>query len=82
MELTGGFLLDAQAVKPAGATRCITSKFYGQAERAISNGKLRALLRFHIRPIRLVVFQCPSYLSVGRSHLGEGFALICIQRLS
>ena len=36
------------------------SKFYGQAERAISNGKLRILLRFHIRPIKLVVYQCPS----------------------
>ncbi|SPE34574.1 hypothetical protein SBA2_950001 [Acidobacteriia bacterium SbA2] len=33
--------------------------FYGQAERAISNGKLNALLRLHIRPIKLVVFQCP-----------------------
>ena len=57
-------------------------EFYGQAERAISNGKLNALLRFHIRPIKLVVFQCPSKLSLGRSHLGEGFTLICIQRLS
>ena len=38
------------------------SKFYGQAERAISNGKLNVLLRFHIRPIKLVVFQCSSYL--------------------
>ena len=35
-------------------------EFYGQAERAISNGKLNALLRLHIRPIKLVVFQCPS----------------------
>src|SRR5579871_5829381 len=34
--------------------------FYGQAERAISNGKLNALLRLHIRPIKLVVYQCPS----------------------
>ena len=61
---------------------CARSEFYGQAERAISTGKLNVLLRLHIRPIKLVVFQCPSYLSVGRSHLGEGFALICIQRLS
>lgn len=53
-------------------------KFYGQAERAISNGKLHTLLRFHIRPINVVVFHGPS----GRSYLGEGFALICIQRLS
>jgi hypothetical protein len=34
--------------------------FYGQAERAISNGKLNALLRLHIRPIKQVVFLRPS----------------------
>ena len=38
---------------------CVHSKFYGQAERAISNGKLNVLLRLHIRPIKLVVFECP-----------------------
>jgi hypothetical protein len=64
------------------AMLCVCSKFYGQAERAISNGKLNALLRFHIRPIKQVVFLCPSKLSLGRSHLKEGFTLICIQRLS
>ena len=53
-------------------------KFYGQAKRAISNGKLHTLLHFHTRPINVVVFHGPS----GRSYLGEGFALICIQRLS
>ena len=37
-----------------------TVKFYGQAERAISNGKLNALLRLHIRPIDVVVFHGPS----------------------
>ena len=37
-----------------------TVKFYGQAERAISNGKLNVLLRFHIRPINVVVFHGPS----------------------
>ena len=59
------------------------SKFYGQAERAISTGKLRVLLRFDILPINQVVFLGPSYpLRVGRSHLGECFPLICIQRLS
>ena len=36
------------------------SLFYGQAERAISNGKLNALLRLHIRPINVVVFHGPS----------------------
>ena len=37
----------------------VHSRFYGQAERAISNGKLNALLRFHIRPINVVVFHGP-----------------------
>ena len=32
---------------------------YGQASRAISTGQLHALLRFHIRPINLVVFEGP-----------------------
>jgi hypothetical protein len=32
------------------------SKFYGQAERAISTGKLHALLHFNLQPINLVVF--------------------------
>src|SRR5271165_3572491 len=41
-------------------TACAPSKFYGQAERAISTGKLHALLRFHIQPIKHVVFVCPS----------------------
>ena len=59
------------------------SKFYGQAERAISTRKLQALLPFHSEPIKQVVFLCPSYpLRVGRSHLEECFTLICIQRLS
>src|SRR5437868_10000498 len=35
----------------SGKYLCIYNKFYGQAERAISNGKLNVLLRFHIRPI-------------------------------
>ena len=61
---------------------CIHNKFYGQAERAISNGQLSMLPHLHIRPIKQVVFLCSCYLSVGRSHLGEGFTLICIQRLS
>ena len=58
------------------------SKFYGQAERAISNGQLNVLLRLHIRPINVVVYDGPTKLSLGKSHLEEGFALICIQRLS
>ena len=59
------------------------SKFYGQAERAISTGQLNALLRLHTQPINVVVFHGPSEgINLGKSHLEEGFALICIQRLS
>jgi hypothetical protein len=43
-------------------TLCMNSKFYGQAERAISNGQLNVLLRLHTRPIKLVVYQCSYYL--------------------
>ena len=37
----------------------VEGKFYGQAERAISNGKLNVLLRLHLRPINVVVFHGP-----------------------
>ena len=58
-------------------------KFYGQAERAISTGKLKPLLVLHTLPIKHVVFVCPSSpFWVGRSNLEECFPLICIQRLS
>jgi len=50
-------------------------EFYGQAERAISSSKLNRLPGLRICPIQLVVFQCPCYPSVGRSHLGEGSRL-------
>ena len=59
------------------------SKFYGQAERAISTGKLHVLPRFNLQPINQVVFLGPSLpFWVGRSHLRACFPLICIQRLS
>ena len=59
------------------------SKFYGQAERAISTGKLHTLLCFHILPINQVVYLGPSLpLRVGRSHLQQCFPLICLLRLS
>jgi hypothetical protein len=35
-------------------------KFYGQAERAISMSQLRALLHFHLSPIKVVVFDRSS----------------------
>jgi len=40
--------------------RSVLGKFYGQAERPISTGKLHALLRFHLPPIKVVVFDWPS----------------------
>jgi hypothetical protein len=49
-----------------------------QADRAISTGKLHALLRFHTRPIDVVVF----HGSRGRTRFEVGFPLRCIQRLS
>ena len=49
-----------------------------QAERAISTGKLRALPRFHLRPIDVVVFHGSS----GRTRFEVGFPLRCFQRLS
>ena len=49
-----------------------------QAERAISTGKLRTLLRFHTRPIDVVVFHGSS----GRTRFEVGFPLRCLQRLS
>ena len=49
-----------------------------QADRAISTGKLHALLRFHTRPINVVVF----HGSQGRTRFEVGFPLRCFQRLS
>ena len=49
-----------------------------QAERAISTGKLNALLRLHTRPINVVVFHGSS----GRTRFEVGFPLRCLQRLS
>ena len=49
-----------------------------QANRAISTGKLHTLLRFHTRPIDVVVFHGSS----GRTRFEVGFPLRCLQRLS
>ena len=49
-----------------------------QAYRTISTSKLRALLRFHIWPINVVVF----HGSRGRTCFEVGFPLRCLQRLS
>ena len=49
--------IDGRKVAP---TFVCAVEFYGQAEWAISNGKLNRSPGLHIRPIKLVVFQCPS----------------------
>jgi hypothetical protein len=41
-------------------TADVPSKFYGQAERAISTGKLHVSPHFHILPINQVVYLGPS----------------------
>ena len=47
-------------------------------DRVISTGKLHALLRFHTRPIDVVVF----HDSRGSTRFEVGFPLRCLQRLS
>ena len=55
----------------------------GQASRSISTGRLSALLRLHLQPIDLVVYQGPlGDIHPGRPNLGVGFTLRCFQRLS
>ena len=49
-----------------------------QANRAISTGQLRTSLRFHIRPINVVVF----HGSQGNARFEGGFLLRCFQQLS
>ena len=51
---------------------------WDQAYRAISTGQLHALLRFHLRPIDVVVF----HGSQARPGFEGGFPLRCFQRLS
>ena len=46
--------------------------------RAISTGRLRTLLPVHLLPINVVVSHDP----IRKSHLEDGFALRCFQRLS
>ncbi len=56
----------------------------GQAARPISTGKLHTLLRFHTRPINLVVFKESTVSPKGEeiSCFRVGFPLRCFQRLS
>ena len=46
--------------------------------RAISTGRLKTLLPLHLLPINVVV----SHDTIRKSHLEDGFALRCFQRLS
>ena len=54
--LTGHLVRNAASL----LKRCVRSRDYGQAERAISNSQLNALLRLHICPIKQVVYLCPT----------------------
>jgi hypothetical protein len=61
----------------------ITAWKFSQACRVISTGLLNTLLRLHIQPINLVVYQDPISTEVeGRTYLGRSLALRCFQRLS
>src|ERR1700741_2877453 len=54
-----------------------------QASRAISTARLKRSRALHLPPINLVISQGPSgALRLGSVHLGEGFPLRCIHRLS
>jgi len=48
---------------------------------AVRTGRLRRSPAVHARPIDLVVFQEPTHCC-WKPHLGGGFALRCLQRLS
>ena len=72
-----------------GLWRCVSCRVFrsplcagimgdDRADRAISTGKLNALLRLHARPIDVVVY----HGSRGRSRFEVGFPLRCFQRLS
>ncbi len=52
--------------------------YKGKVSRAISTGRLSVSLRLHLLPIDVVVSDDPQ----GKSHLEDGFALRCFQRLS
>ena len=63
-----------------GATALLIHTYGGvlKINRAISTGQLHTLLRFHTRPINVVVF----HGSQARPGFEEGFPLRCFQRLS
>jgi hypothetical protein len=54
-----------------------------QASRGISTARLKRLRAVHLPPINVVVSHAPlGALRLGSVHLGKGFPLRCIQRLS
>ena len=55
---------------------------FWSSPRPISNSQLHTLLHFHLCPIYLIVSQGSYFLMDGISHLGGGFTLRCLQRLS
>ena len=81
MKETGRLLLRDESSRVSWITTRVTL-FLWSSLRSISTGQLHALLRFHIRPIYLIVCQGPYHLAVGKSHLEGGFTLRCFQRLS
>jgi hypothetical protein len=66
------------ALRQASGTSQAKGRVRDQADRAIRTGRLNALLRFHPRPINVVVF----HGSHARPGFEGGFPLRCIQRLS
>ena len=64
MKLVSSFLCLRSGSSRSQKTRADSihapSKFYGQAERAISTGELHASLRFNLQPINQVVYLGPS----------------------
>ena len=72
------FLYQCRAIASRRGKRMGISNESNQANRAISTGKLNALLHLHTRPINVVVY----HGSQGRTRFEVGFSLRCLQRLS
>ncbi len=66
------------AARETGRRHALRRDGLDQADREISTGKLHALLRFHTRPINVVVY----HGSQARPRFEVGFPLRCFQRLS
>ena len=89
--ITGmGTSFGEQATNSFGSVRprrSLTCPLYGESRSgwssclAVRTGRLRRSPAVHARPIDLVVFQEPTHYC-WKPHLGGGFALRCLQRLS